>query len=80
MRDAGPVLYGDGWYYLTRREDVLAALRSLGAHLARMELNIVVAEWLARIPEFELAPGYRPEVRWPSATCTLPRLPLRILQ
>ena len=28
VREAGPVLSGDGWYYLTRRADVLAALRS----------------------------------------------------
>jgi cytochrome P450 len=54
------------------------AHRCLGAHLARMELNIVITEWLTRIPEFELAPGYRPEITWPSATCTLPKLPLRI--
>ncbi|OAN37932.1 cytochrome P450 [Mycolicibacterium iranicum] len=50
--------------------------RCLGAHLARMELKLVVTEWLARIPEFELAPGYVPEITWPSATCTLPTLPL----
>ena len=52
--------------------------RCLGSHLARMELKIVVTEWLKRIPAFELAPGYRPEIKWPSATCTLPQLPLRI--
>ena len=28
LRDLGPVLRGDGWYYLTNREDVLAALRN----------------------------------------------------
>jgi len=27
LRDAGPVVHMDGWYYLTHREDVLAALR-----------------------------------------------------
>jgi cytochrome P450 len=27
LRALGPVLVGDGWYYLTRREDVLEALR-----------------------------------------------------
>jgi cytochrome P450 len=53
--------------------------RCLGAQLARMELKLVVAEWLTRIPEFELAPGYTPEITWPSATCTLPELPLRFL-
>jgi len=28
LRDLGPVLQGDGWYYLTDRDDVLAALRN----------------------------------------------------
>jgi hypothetical protein len=41
-----------------------------------MELKLVVTEWLARIPEFRLPPGYVPEITWPSATCGLPRLPL----
>ena len=53
--------------------------RCLGANLARMELSLIVTEWLRHIPHFELAPGYRPEIPWPSATCTLPRLPLRII-
>lgn len=53
--------------------------RCLGSHLARMELTLVVGEWLARIPDFELMPGYIPEITWPSATCSLPELPLRIL-
>ncbi|OBK78577.1 cytochrome P450 [Mycobacterium sp. 1164985.4] len=51
--------------------------RCLGAHLARMELRLVVSEWLARIPDFELVPGYFPEITWPSATCSLRELPLR---
>ena len=54
--------------------------RCLGSHLARMELKLVVAEWLERIPEFEVIPGYTPEITWPSATCTLQGLPLRIRQ
>jgi cytochrome P450 len=54
------------------------AHRCLGSHLARMELRVVVTEWLARIPEFELAPDFTPEIIWPSPTCTLPALPLRI--
>ena len=53
--------------------------RCVGSHLARMEMNVVVTEWLSRIPDFELPHGYRPEITWPSPTCTLPRLPLRIL-
>ncbi len=28
LRDAGPVVFMNGFYYLTRREDVLAALRN----------------------------------------------------
>lgn len=52
--------------------------RCLGSHLARMELKLVVSEWLSRIPEFELVPGFVPEITWPSATCALPTLPLRI--
>ncbi|UXA17301.1 cytochrome P450 [Mycobacterium sp. SMC-4] len=53
-------------------------LLCLGAHLARMELKLVVAEWLSRIPDFGLADGYIPEITWPSATCALPSLPLRL--
>ncbi|ADT97831.1 cytochrome P450 [Mycolicibacterium gilvum] len=54
--------------------------RCLGSHLARMELKLVVSEWLSRIPDFDLEPGYVPEITWPSATCTLTGLPLRILR
>jgi cytochrome P450 len=53
--------------------------RCVGSHLARMEMNVVVTEWLSRIPHFELADAYRPEIIWPSPTSTLPKLPLRIL-
>ena len=53
--------------------------RCLGSHLARMELTIVVNEWLTRIDKFDLNPGYQPKIKWPAATCTLPELPLRIL-
>jgi cytochrome P450 len=51
--------------------------RCLGSHLARMELNLVVSEWLRRIPAFELAPGYQPQIVWPSATLSVAELPLR---
>ncbi len=53
--------------------------RCVGSHLARMEMNVVVTEWLKRIPDFELSPGFRPEIVWPSPTNTLTQLPLRIL-
>lgn len=52
--------------------------RCLGSHLARMELKLVVSEWLGRIPDFGLAPGFVPEITWPSATCALPMLPLTL--
>lgn len=50
--------------------------RCLGSHLARMELILVITEWLRLIPEFELAPGHHPAINWPSATLALPTLPL----
>ncbi|ODR17144.1 hypothetical protein BHQ23_27410 [Mycobacterium gordonae] len=36
LRDAGPVVYMNGSYYLTRREDVLAALRNPGVFSSRL--------------------------------------------
>jgi hypothetical protein len=51
--------------------------RCLGSHLARMELTVIVDEWLNRIPEFELAPDYEPVIRFPSKTFALKELPLR---
>jgi cytochrome P450 len=53
--------------------------RCVGSHLARMEMNVIATQWLSRIPDFELAHGYQPRITWPSPTCTLPRLPLRII-
>jgi cytochrome P450 len=50
--------------------------RCLGSHLGRMELTVIVAEWLKQIPEFELVPGYDPEIRFPSKTFALAQLPL----
>jgi len=52
--------------------------RCLGSHLARMELTVIVDEWLKRIPEFELPPGYQPEIKFPSKTFALKSLPLRL--
>ena len=51
--------------------------RCLGSHLARMELTLIVSEWLKRVPDFELEPGYTPEIVFPANTFTYARLPLR---
>ena len=50
--------------------------RCLGSHLARIELTIVVAEWLKQIPDFEVPADYTPEIRFPSKTFALKELPL----
>jgi hypothetical protein len=50
--------------------------RCLGSHLARIELTIVVAEWLKQIPDFDLPPGYKPDIKFPSNTFALRELPL----
>jgi cytochrome P450 len=52
--------------------------RCLGSHLARMELTVIVDEWLTRVPRFELAPDYTPEISFPSKTFALKSLPLRV--
>lgn len=51
--------------------------RCLGSHLARRELRLVVEEFHKQIPEYEIAPGYQPEVKWPSGTIRLASLPLK---
>lgn len=53
--------------------------RCLGSHLARLELKLVVTEWLTQIPDFEVAPGFVPDIIWPAVTIGLKELPLRIL-
>ncbi|WP_082975096.1 cytochrome P450 [Mycobacterium sp. E3247] len=50
--------------------------RCIGSHMARMELTIVVNEWLKRIPDFEVPPGYIPEIKFPSKSFALKSLPL----
>ncbi|BBX61483.1 putative cytochrome P450 143 [Mycobacterium saskatchewanense] len=50
--------------------------RCLGSHLARIELTIIVAEWLKQIPDFELPADYSPEIKFPSKTFALKELPL----
>jgi cytochrome P450 len=50
--------------------------RCLGSHLARIELTVIVGEWLTQIPDFELPPDYSPEISFPSKTFALRALPL----
>lgn len=51
--------------------------RCLGSHLARMELILIVNEWLRKIPEFELAANCTPEIVFPAQTFALDTLPVR---
>jgi len=51
--------------------------RCLGSHLGRMELTVVVGEWLDQIPDFELPADYTPQITFPSKTFALKALPLR---
>jgi cytochrome P450 len=50
--------------------------RCLGLHLARMEMRVALAEWHRRIPEYELAPGVTPQVRWPAGVVGIDSVPL----
>jgi cytochrome P450 len=52
--------------------------RCLGSHLARMELTLVLDEWLKRVPEFSVEPGYEPHIIFPAQTFTLERVPLKL--
>ena len=55
----------------------LGVHRCAGSNLARMELRVALEEWLARIPEFELADTET--VRWATGQVRGPReLPVRI--
>lgn len=48
----------------------------LGAHLARMEIRIVISEFLRRIPDFELQSGTQIEY-WPGGVVGPKQVPLR---
>jgi cytochrome P450 len=50
--------------------------RCLGAHLARREMQVAVAEWLRAIPDFEIAGDEELLERGGGAMMTLVRLPL----
>jgi cytochrome P450 len=52
--------------------------RCLGSHLARMELTLIVDEWLRRIPEFSVQADHEPEIVFPANTFGLQSLPLRL--
>ncbi|MDV3124477.1 cytochrome P450 [Mycobacterium sp. 21AC1] len=52
--------------------------RCLGSHLARMELTLILDEWLKRIPEFSVEDGYEPHIKFPAQTFALERLPLTL--
>jgi cytochrome P450 len=39
--------------------------RCLGSHLARIELAVIVGEWLKQIPDFELPPRLQPRNQFP---------------
>ena len=41
LREAGPVVLSDGWYALTRREDVLAALRNPSVFSSKKAFEVV---------------------------------------
>ena len=52
--------------------------RCLGMHLARLEMDAFLTEWLNRIPDFELKPGFTPTVvQKPTSVTHLRRLKLR---
>jgi cytochrome P450 len=51
--------------------------RCLGSHLARIELTVIVAEWLTQIPDFEVPEDYTPAINYPSKSFALKELPLR---
>ncbi|GLY80970.1 cytochrome P450 [Actinoallomurus iriomotensis] len=50
--------------------------RCIGVHLARVQLRIVLEEWHRRIPEYELAPGARPQVIWPTGVVGINSVPV----
>jgi cytochrome P450 len=50
--------------------------RCLGSHLARIELTVIVDEWLKQIPDFQLPQGYTPDIKFPSTSFALKSLPL----
>jgi cytochrome P450 len=50
--------------------------RCLGSHLARIEMTVIVGEWLRQIPDFEAPADYAPAIKFPSKSFALRSLPL----
>ncbi|MCW2577994.1 MAG: putative cytochrome [Modestobacter sp.] len=50
--------------------------RCLGSHLARLEMRLFYEEWHKRFPEYAIAPGTEPTVKWPRGTIGLTSLHL----
>ncbi|HUZ09191.1 MAG TPA: cytochrome P450 [Acidimicrobiales bacterium] len=48
--------------------------RCLGSHLARLELQVAMAEWHRRIPDYRLEDGH--QIRFRTSLREIPRLPL----
>jgi len=76
-----PAMFADAdRVVIERRENRHAAFglgihRCIGSNLARMEIRIALEQWLARIPEFRLAPNAA--VKWSEGSVRGPRrLPL----
>ena len=53
------------------------AHRCLGSHLARMEMTLIINEWLRHVPDFALAPDHTPAIAFPANTFAFTELPLR---
>ena len=70
---------GDGKIRPKRHRSFGAGVhRCLGKALARMELTLIVAEWLRAVPDFELEPGFAPGFTFTQGGAVTPSsLPLR---
>jgi cytochrome P450 len=53
------------------------AHRCLGSHLARMEMTLIINEWLRHVPDFALAPDHTPAIAFPANTFAFTELPLQ---